>query len=95
MTTRSKNLLLLFAVIVLAVTPLLFVNGEFGGADDAAEQAIATLKPSYKPWSSSLFELPSETESMLFALQAALGAGFIGYAIGWFKGKSVKNKNND
>ncbi|WP_248925935.1 energy-coupling factor ABC transporter substrate-binding protein [Paenibacillus hamazuiensis] len=88
MTNRSKNILMLLAVILLAVLPLLFVNGDFGGADDAAEQAIAELSPSYRPWFSSLFELPSETESMLFALQAAIGAGFIGYVIGWFKGKS-------
>nr|WP_050794280.1 energy-coupling factor ABC transporter substrate-binding protein [Paenibacillus curdlanolyticus] len=90
-----KNLLLLVAVILLAIIPLLFVNGDFGGADNAAEQAISAIKPDYQPWASSLFKLPSETESMLFALQAALGAGFIGYAIGWFKGKSSKNNRND
>ncbi|MWC30610.1 energy-coupling factor ABC transporter substrate-binding protein [Paenibacillus sp. MMS18-CY102] len=95
MTSRVKNTMLLAAVILLALIPLLFVNGDFGGADDAAEQAITALKPDYQPWASSLFELPSETESMLFALQAALGAGFIGYAIGWFQGKSLKNKRND
>lgn len=92
MTNRSKNIFILLAVILLAVLPLLFVNGEFGGADNAAEQAIAEINPAYQPWSSALFELPSETESMLFALQAALGAGFIGFAIGWFKGKSAKSK---
>lgn len=90
MTNRTKNILMLTAVVLLAVLPLILVNGEFGGADDAAEQIIAELHPGYKPWFSSLVEPPPETESMLFALQAAIGAGFIGYAIGWFKGKSVK-----
>ncbi|NHN31875.1 energy-coupling factor ABC transporter substrate-binding protein [Paenibacillus agricola] len=90
MTHRTKNILMLTAVMLLAVLPLVLVNGEFGGADDAAEQIITELNPAYEPWFSSLFELPGETESMLFALQAAMGAGFIGYTIGWLKGKSVK-----
>ncbi|CAG7634062.1 energy-coupling factor ABC transporter substrate-binding protein [Paenibacillus allorhizosphaerae] len=92
MTNRTKNILMLAAVIVLAVFPLLFVSGEFGGADDAAEQLITTLHPSYTPWFSSLYEPPAETESMLFALQAALGAGFIGYTAGLLRGKSSKSK---
>ncbi|NEW04457.1 energy-coupling factor ABC transporter substrate-binding protein [Paenibacillus sp. SYP-B3998] len=93
MKARTKNIGMLIAVVLLAVLPLVFVKGEFGGADDAAEQLIQSLHPSYEPWFSSLFELPSETESMLFALQAALGAGFIGFAIGLFKGKASKSKD--
>jgi cobalt/nickel transport protein len=91
MTNRSKNILMLVAVVLLAVLPLILVKGEFGGADDAAKQVIAELNPAYKPWFSSLMEPPAETASMLFALQAAIGAGFIGYAFGWFKGKASKS----
>ncbi|ULL15675.1 energy-coupling factor ABC transporter substrate-binding protein [Paenibacillus sp. H1-7] len=93
MTTTTKNILLLTGVILLAVIPLLFVNGEFGGADGAAEEMIKELHPAYEPWFSSLLEPPPETESMLFALQAALGAGFIGYTIGLFKGRASKSKS--
>ncbi|MDQ0919996.1 energy-coupling factor ABC transporter substrate-binding protein [Paenibacillus sp. V4I5] len=93
MKTRTLNTLMLIAVVLLAVLPLIFVQGEFGGADDAAEQLIQSIQPSYTPWFSSLFELPAETESMLFALQAAIGAGFIGFAFGFFKGKASKSKN--
>ncbi len=40
-------------------------------------------KSDYEPWFSNIWEPPSgEIESMLFALQAALGAGFIGYFFG-------------
>jgi cobalt/nickel transport protein len=92
MRTRTKNILMLAAVILLGALPLIFVKGEFGGSDDAAEAMIQTLHPSYKPWFSSFFKLPSETESLLFALQAAIGAGFIGFAIGLFKGKASKSK---
>lgn len=93
MKTRTVNTLMLIAVVLLAVLPLVFVQGEFGGSDDAAEQLIQSIEPSYTPWFSSLFELPAETESMLFALQAAIGAGFIGFAFGFFKGKASKSKN--
>jgi cobalt/nickel transport protein len=38
-----------------------------------------------------LYEPPSdEIESLLFALQAALGAGFIGYYIGYKRGKTKR-----
>lgn len=93
MTNRSKNMMMLAGVILMAALPLLLVNGDFGGADDAAEKLITELHPTYKPWFAPLVELPSETESMLFALQAAIGAGVIGYVIGWFKGKSSSKSN--
>lgn len=93
MSTRLKTIMMLSVVVLLGVLPLIFVNGTFGGSDDAAEVMIQTLHPSYKPWFSSFFELPAETESLLFALQAALGAGFIGFAIGYFKGKASKSKS--
>jgi cobalt/nickel transport protein len=85
----KKNLWLLSIVILLAVIPLFMQKGaEFGGADGEAEEAIGEISPDYEPWFSSIWEPPSgEIESLLFALQAALGAGFIGYFIGWTRGK--------
>ncbi|WP_285705528.1 energy-coupling factor ABC transporter substrate-binding protein [Microtetraspora sp. NBRC 16547] len=82
------NLLLLAAVAALAVLPLAMGAGEgreepFAGADAQAEAAIGELAPHYKPWFASLYEPPSgEIESALFALQAAVGAGFLGYYFG-------------
>ncbi len=83
---------MLLAVVLLVVLPLLLVNGEFGGADDAAEGAISEIDPAYKPWFKPLAELPGETESMLFALQAAIGAGIIGYTVGLMKGKRERQQ---
>ncbi|MBO1511396.1 energy-coupling factor ABC transporter substrate-binding protein [Metabacillus bambusae] len=80
-----KNLVLLFFVILLAIIPL-FLQGdaEFGGADGQAKEMIGELAPSYEPWFSSFWEPPSgEIESLLFSLQAAIGALFIGYVIGF------------
>ena len=76
-----------FAVIAaLVVGALIYANGaDFGGADDAAENVVGEVDPGYEPWTSGIwgsFELPCETESLLFALQAAIGAVIIGYFIG-------------
>jgi cobalt/nickel transport protein len=85
----TKNLLLFSAVIILIVSPLLFLkDAEFGGADGQAEEVISEINPNYEPWFSPLIEPASgEIESLLFSLQAAIGAGFIGYFFGFVKGK--------
>ncbi len=48
-----------------------------------AETAITEINPDYEPWFSSLYEPASgEIESLLFAVQAALGAGVAGFILG-------------
>lgn len=91
----KKNLLLLFIVILLAVIPLFVQKGaEFGGADGEAEAAITEINKEYTPWFESIWEPPSgEIESLLFVLQAAIGAGFIGYFIGFMRGRHQKQGN--
>ncbi len=92
-----SNWLLVVGVIALAVAPLIFVpDGEFAGADGKAEEAINEIQPEYKPWFKSFFEPASgEIESLLFASQAALGAGVVGYAIGLYKGRSQQRKREE
>ncbi len=86
-----QNWYIAIAVIALAVIPLIFVKGEYGGADGQAEEAIAEIHPTYEPWFQPFFEPPSgEIESLLFSSQAAIGAGVIGYAIGLYKGRNQK-----
>lgn len=84
-----NNYILILLVIILAVIPLFIVtDSEFEGADGEAEEMISEINPEYEPWFSSFWEPPGgETESLLFALQAALGAGFLGYYIGLKKGQ--------
>ena len=86
---RAKNIVLIVCVVLLAVVPL-WIRGdaEFGGADGRAEEVIAQAQPGYEPWFAPFWEPPSaEVESLLFALQAAVGAGFIGYFLGSRKNK--------
>jgi cobalt/nickel transport protein len=88
----SVNLLLILIVIALAIIPLFIAkDAEFGGADGQAEEAIAEINADYEPWFSPIFEPKSgEIESLLFALQAAIGAGIIGYGLGYLKGRRKK-----
>ncbi|OLN26805.1 energy-coupling factor ABC transporter substrate-binding protein [Desulfosporosinus metallidurans] len=92
----AKNGILLVIVAVLSFAPLFMTRGaEFAGADDRAEKAISTIDVNYKPWFKPLWEPPSgEVESFLFALQAALGSGFVFYYLGYAKGKHSVSKKD-
>jgi cobalt/nickel transport protein len=91
---RYQNVLMMLAVVLLVALPLWMVkkpapgpDGKkveiFRGADDQARDLIGTIAPGYRPWFKPVLEPPSgEIGSLLFALQAALGAGFIGYYVG-------------
>lgn len=84
--SAAVNWALVLVVLVLAALPLVLVDAEFGGADGVAvEQIDAT---GYRPWSAPLFEPAAETASGLFALQAAIGAGVLGYALGVLRTRS-------
>ncbi len=79
---------LILIVCSLVGMPLLWsvprdLGEPFVGTDSQAVAIIATLAPDYKPW----IEIPWNkqvkiVESFLFALQAALGAGVVGYYLG-------------
>lgn len=94
----KKNTLLVIALlmlcIIIAVVPLLFVHGtEFGGADGKAEDAITQINPDYEPWASSLIELPGgETETLLFCVQTAIGAGILAFGFGYLAAKKKYEK---
>lgn len=95
---KKTNIILIILAIFIIVAPLFLKKGaEFEGADAEAEVAISEMNPDYEPWFESLWEPPSgEIESLLFAVQAALGTGVIAYYFGYMKGKRAKNlKEND
>lgn len=94
---KWMNWLLIAGVVLLAILPLVLVqDSEFGGADGAAEEAIGEVAPGYTPWFEPVAEPPGgETESLLFAVQAAVGAGVIGYGIGFYRGRSEQRKKGE
>ena len=66
-------------------------DGKFTGSDDAASEQIEATD--FEPWFSSIWEPPSgEIESLLFALQAAIGAIIIGYFFGYWRGQKGKEE---
>jgi cobalt/nickel transport protein len=89
-----KNLMLIAIVVVLAILPLVMLgDAKFAGADGEAEEAITEIAVDYSPWFSPLLEPKSgEVESLLFALQAAAGAGVIFYGLGYMIGRSKKEE---
>jgi cobalt/nickel transport protein len=95
----NRNTLILLGIIcvIIFLAPLIMYNGHgeddgyFGGADDAAGKAVE--KTGFEPWMSSIWEPPSgEIESLIFALQAAIGAIIIGYFFGLWRGQSSKKE---
>lgn len=94
--SKWNNLILLSGVVILTIVPILIVKQKgdeeiFAGADAQAEKLISQIRPDYKPWFSNLWEPPSgEVETFLFALQAAIGAGFLGYYFGLKRGQATR-----
>ena len=92
------NLILLLIVAVIVIAPMFIKKGaEFGGADGQGMDAISEISPDYKPWFSHIWEPPSgEIESLMFALQAALGSGVVFFVIGYYMGrKNVPIEKDD
>ncbi|MGD9527672.1 energy-coupling factor ABC transporter substrate-binding protein [Pseudonocardia sp.] len=77
------NLCLIVLVVLIAAAPLVAVDGDFEGSDGLAMEQVTEHDPGYEPWFAPIYEPPSgEVASGLFALQAAIGAGFLGYFFG-------------
>lgn len=82
---------MLIAVLIVSVQPICLAQEEveeeevWGGADGEAGDQIIVINPDYEPWFESIWEPPSgEIESMLFSLQAAIGALIIGLFFGYY-----------
>ena len=92
---KQGNWFLIIAFVILAIFPLIFVRGEYNGADGIAHDTINEVQPEYQPWLEAFIEPASgEVESFFFSTQATLGAGTIGYIIGLYKGKTSSRKQD-
>lgn len=90
MDTRMKYALGFGLIIIICAAAFVLNPGsEFGGADGRGGDKIAEIDSDYEPWASNIWEPPAETQSLLFALQAAIGAVIIGYFIGNEHGKKA------
>ncbi len=94
---KSTLVIVLFIIcIIIAIVPLATIhNSEFGGSDGEAESIISEIAPGYEPWAESILEPPGgETESLLFCLQAGVGAGIVGFGFGWLAARAKYKKEN-
>ncbi len=94
---NKRAIILLAMVAAIVIFPLAIYNGKgeeqgyFGGSDDQGPEYIEST--GYTPWAHSLWEPPSpEIESLLFAVQAAIGAIIIGYVLGYYQGQNKERK---
>lgn len=98
MGSRVANPLLLLATLALAAWALVSARstGEdaFAGTDGQARELVAEVAPGYEPWVEPWWEPPgAEIESLLFGLQAAIGAGLLGYVLGFMRGSRRKGSD--
>ena len=93
MSGALKNSLLWGTVVFFALIPLLLIKAPGGGTDNQAQNVIEQIAPDYQPWFESLFTPGGKSESLLFALQAALGAGVIGYYVGYARQQKSHTAN--
>jgi cobalt/nickel transport protein len=95
--SRKLELVVLAIFLIFAVQFIYMsstTDAEYGGADGEAEGVINEITGgTYKPVAEPIWEPPSgEIESLLFGLQAAIGAGILGYFFGYYRAK--KNFEN-
>jgi len=90
---KRRDVVLLLCALAIVAVPLLVVKapagGEgFGGTDAAAQSLVRKIAPGYEPWFKPIWQPPgTEIASGLFAIQAGLGCGFIGYYVGLSVGR--------
>lgn len=91
----SSSWLLIIGVVLLAFGPLLVLQGkEFGATDSNFTAAIEKDHPDYKPWFKPVIkDSGTEVQTFLFAAQAGVGAGVLGYILGLYRGRSQKKKD--
>jgi cobalt/nickel transport protein len=96
----SRKLEIIVLAILLIFTAQFFymsstTDAEYGGSDDMPEGVIGEITDgNFKPIAEPIWEPPSgEIESLLFGLQAAIGAGSLGYFFGYYRAK--KNYENE
>lgn len=91
MNAKHYAILIVVMVVLFALPLIILPHAEFGGADGNAADEIESS--GYEPWITPIWEPPSgEIESLLFSVQAAIGAVIIGYFVGYELGKRAQLK---
>ena len=93
---KARNGWLLALAVALMIGSALIggrrEGAEFAGSDGRALETVAAIQPGYRPWFGVIWEPPPEIAGGLFALQAALGAGALGYCLGYKRGRARRDR---
>ncbi len=88
--------ILVLLVAAVAVIPWFLSDFDIPGSDDAAGKAVAAIDPDYKPWAKNIIEFSGKnTETLLFCLQAGIGAGILGTGFGYLILRKKNRKGSD
>ncbi|MBL4952322.1 energy-coupling factor ABC transporter substrate-binding protein [Neobacillus sp. OS1-32] len=91
---KNNAFLILVFIFITAIPFFIHGQADFSGTDGRATDIVHSLKPNYKPWVNYLWApASSEVESFLFAGQAAIGAGAIGFIIGTYRERKIHDKD--
>lgn len=72
MKQTKKHIIYLILIILIGITPLIFVkNSEFGGADGKAEEVITEINPNYEPWATSPIEPPGRNRKFTICIASS------------------------
>jgi cobalt/nickel transport protein len=100
MKTMHRDIILLVLVVLIAVAPMVIYSGlgedegYFSGTDNVASGIVEDT--GFEPSPIILWEPPSgEIESLLFAVQAAIGGIILGYFLGLWRGQASRNKEEE
>ena len=100
MDNKKRDIILLILVVIIAVAPMVMYSGlgedegYFSGTDDVASGIVE--ETGYEPNPITLWEPPSaEIESLLFAIQAAIGGLILGYFLGFWRGQASRENKKE
>jgi cobalt/nickel transport protein len=94
---EKRTAIMISIIIGLVAFPLLFESKDVSRPPSDDQGTEWVLSTGYVPWVHPLWEPPnSEMEAGLFAIQAALGAGIMGFVFGiWHTEARIRKKEKN
>lgn len=89
---RKRTILYLAIVVALIAIPFAFEgNSSFSSSDDGGPEWLTSM--GYHPWIQPFWKPPtSDMEAGLFAMQAAIGGGIVGFVFGMLREQAKAKK---
>jgi cobalt/nickel transport protein len=93
---QRRTLIMVLIIIGLVAFPLLFESKAVSAPSSDDQGPAWILSTGYIPWVNPLWEPPnSDMEAGLFAFEAAIGAGIMGYIFGMWHAQAKMRKKEE